>query len=202
MWMAARSAPPIEQRPPARHAACAGMAGILSMTRNGGNRRHAPGIGRSHIRATIARARARRRGPGPRPPLSFPDRLADRVAAVVGSWRFILVQSSLIVAWIGGNAAFGPGTWDPYPFILLNLLLSFQAAYTAPVIMMSQNRQADIDRDRALADYQVNLRAEAEIALLHEKIDLMRERELLELTALLKAALARIDAMEARGAGA
>jgi uncharacterized membrane protein len=172
------------------------------MTRNGGNRRHVPGIGRFHIRATIARARARRRSPGPRPPLSFPDRLADQVAAIVGSWRFILVQSSLIVAWIGGNAAFGAGTWDPYPFILLNLLLSFQAAYTAPVIMMSQNRQADIDRDRALADYQVNLRAEAEIALLHEKIDLMRERELLELTGLLKAALARIDAMEARGAGA
>jgi uncharacterized membrane protein len=65
--------------------------------------------------------------------------------------------------------------------------------------MMSQNRQADIDRDRAMADYQVNIRAEAEIALLHEKIDLMRERELLELTHLLKAALARIDTLEGRG---
>jgi uncharacterized membrane protein len=80
----------------------------------------------------------------------------------------------------------------------LNLLLSFQAAYTAPIIMMSQNRLSDVDREHALADYQVNIRAEAEIALLHEKIDLLREREFLELTSLLKAALARIDRMEAR----
>ncbi|WP_211861161.1 DUF1003 domain-containing protein [Neoroseomonas soli] len=157
---------------------------------------------RQHLRATIARARKRRRtlGPAPRPP--FGAALADAVAAIVGSWRFIMIQTGMISAWILGNALFGSGSWDPYPFILLNLLLSFQAAYTAPVIMMSQNRQADVDRDRALADYQVNIRAEAEIALLHEKIDLMRERELLELTQLLKAALARIDSMEGRGASA
>ncbi|WP_211187466.1 DUF1003 domain-containing protein [Neoroseomonas marina] len=128
--------------------------------------------------------------------------LADAVASTVGSWRFIIVQTGLITAWITGNAIFGGGAWDPYPFILLNLLLSFQAAYTAPVIMMSQNRQADIDRDRALADYQVNIRAEAEIALLHEKIDLMRERELIELTHLLKAALARIESLETKGGAA
>ncbi len=154
----------------------------------------------SHLRATIARARLRRRARGPAPPLPLGERLADAVAATVGSWRFILVQSGLILGWITGNATFGGGAWDPYPFILLNLLLSFQAAYTAPVIMMSQNRQADIDRDRAMADYQVNIRSEAEIALLHEKIDLMRERELLELTHLLKAALARIETLEGRGA--
>ena len=105
----------------------------------------------------------------------------------------------MIAAWIGGNALFGRGGWDPYPFILLNLLLSFQAAYTAPVIMMSQNRQADVDRDRAMADYQVNIRAEAEIALLHEKIDLMRERELMEVTQMLKTALARIETLEGPG---
>ncbi|WP_198375778.1 DUF1003 domain-containing protein [Neoroseomonas rubea] len=154
----------------------------------------------SHLRATIARARLRRRALGPAPPVPIGERLADAVAATVGSWRFILIQSVLILGWISGNATFGGGAWDPYPFILLNLLLSFQAAYTAPVIMMSQNRQSDVDRERAMADYQVNIRAEAEIALLHEKIDLMRERELLELTHLLKAALARIDTLEGRGA--
>ena len=82
----------------------------------------------------------------------------------------------------------------------MNLLLSFQAAYTAPVIMMSQNRQGDIDRDRALADYQVNLRAEADITLLHEKIDLLREQQLAELTAMLRHALERLERLEARGA--
>jgi uncharacterized membrane protein len=155
--------------------------------------------GHGHLRATIARARLRRRARGPAPPQPLGEWLADAVAATVGSWRFIAIQSALILGWIAANATFGGGAWDPYPFILLNLLLSFQAAYTAPVIMMSQNRQADIDRDRAMADYQVNIRAEAEIALLHEKIDLMRERELLELTHLLKAALARIDTLEGRG---
>lgn len=163
------------------------------------NARHHGRAYSRHLRATIALARQRRRGLGPHPPLPFGSVLADAVAATVGSWRFIVIQTGLISAWILGNAVFGSGSWDPYPFILLNLLLSFQAAYTAPVIMMSQNRQADIDRDRAMADYQVNIRAEAEIALLHEKIDLMREQELMELTQLLKAALARIETLEARG---
>lgn len=161
--------------------------------------RHAGHAYRRHLRTAIRLARQRRRGTGPAPRLSFGPSLADAVAATVGSWRFILLQSGLIAAWILGNALTGGGAWDPYPFILLNLLLSFQAAYTAPVIMMSQNRQADIDRDRAMADYQVNIRAEAEIALLHEKIDLMRERELMEVTQLLKAALARIETLEDRG---
>jgi uncharacterized membrane protein len=155
----------------------------------------------THLRRAIARAK-RRRGdlpPAPRE-IPMPDRLADLVAATVGSWRFILIQSGLLVAWITGNAVLGRGAWDPYPFILLNLMLSFQAAYTAPIIMMSQNRQADVDRDRAVADYQVNLRAEAEIALLHEKLDLLRERQLVEMTQLLKHAVARIEQLEARRA--
>ncbi|MBR0682596.1 DUF1003 domain-containing protein [Roseomonas eburnea] len=154
---------------------------------------------RSHLRRTIALARRRRRSLGPRTPLPLGAVLADAVAATVGSWRFIMVQSGLIIAWMTGNVLSGGGAWDPYPFILLNLLLSFQAAYTAPVIMMSQNRQSEVDRDRALADYQVNIRAEAEIARLHEKIDLMREQQLLEVTQLLKAALTRIEALEGRG---
>ena len=150
----------------------------------------------THLRRTIARAKRRRGGATP----ALGDRLADAVAATMGSWRFILVQSGLLLAWIAGNAAIGGGAWDPYPFILLNLLLSFQAAYTAPIIMMSQNRQSDIDRGRALADYQVNLRAEAEIALLHEKLDLLREQQLAEMTAMLKRALDRIETLEERRA--
>jgi uncharacterized membrane protein len=88
--------------------------------------------------------------------------------------------------------------WDPYPFILLNLVLSFQAAYAAPIVMMSQNRQSDIDRIRSIADYQVNIRAEAEISLLHEKLDLLREQQVAELISLLKASLGRIEALEYR----
>ena len=77
-------------------------------------------------------------------------------------------------------------------------MLSFQAAYTAPIIMMSQNRQSDIDRIRSIADYQVNIRSEAEISLLHEKIDLLREQQVAELISLLKASLGRIEALESR----
>ena len=110
------------------------------------------------------------------------QRIADGVAALVGSWRFIIVQSLLLGLWIGANVLGWVNAWDPYPFILLNLVLSFQAAYTAPIIMMSQNRQADIDRERAMQDYDVNLKAELEIELLHQKIDLLREQEIARLT--------------------
>lgn len=128
------------------------------------------------------RRRARRPRPAPAPIPTLGQRLADSVAATVGSWPFIIMQSGLIVAWIGGNAMIGPTAWDPFPFILLNLLLSFQAAYTAPAIMMSQNRQAAIDRAHAETDYEVNVKAELEIELLHQKVDLMRETEILALT--------------------
>jgi uncharacterized membrane protein len=110
------------------------------------------------------------------------QRLADRVAATIGSWRFILIQSTAITFWITGNVLFGEGAWDPYPFILLNLLLSFQAAYTAPAIMMSQNRQSELDRRHAQNDYEINVKAELEIELLHDKIDILKEQELLALS--------------------
>ena len=155
----------------------------------------------THLRRTIALARRRRHRPHLAPP-TLGQRLSDRVAATIGSWRFVLVQSGLLTAWILGNVAAGTSAWDPYPFILLNLLLSFQAAYTAPIIMMSQNRQSNVDRNRATADYQVNLRAEADIMLLHEKIDLLREQQLMEITSLLKRALERIEALERQGGGA
>lgn len=152
----------------------------------------------THLRSTLSRARERRRGEGPAPPLSLGERLSDLVAETVGSWRFILIQSGLLLAWLIANIASGGNAWDPYPFILLNLMLSFQAAYTAPIIMMSQNRQADIDRIRSIADYQVNIRAEAEISLLHEKLDLLREQQVAELISLLKASLSRIEVLENR----
>ena len=151
-----------------------------------------------HLRTALSRARERRRGEGPAPPLTLGERLSDLVAATVGSWRFILIQSGLLLAWLIANAAFGGNAWDPYPFILLNLMLSFQAAYTAPIIMMSQNRQSDIDRIRSIADYQVNIRSEAEISLLHEKIDLLREQQVAELITLLKTSLSRIEILENR----
>ena len=152
----------------------------------------------THLRSTLTRARERRRGDEPSPQLTLGERLSDLVAAIVGSWRFILIQSGLLLAWLIANITLGGGAWDPYPFILLNLMLSFQAAYTAPIIMMSQNRQADIDRLRSIADYQVNIRAEAEISLLHEKIDLLREQQVAELIALLKTSLERIESLENR----
>ncbi len=116
------------------------------------------------------------------PPRGLGAQLADAVAGRVGSWPFVLTQTVLLLGWIAGNVWFGTGAWDPYPFILLNLLLSFQAAYTAPIIMMSQNRLSEVDRRRAEQDYQVNVKAELEIELLHQKIDLLREQELLALT--------------------
>ncbi len=113
--------------------------------------------------------------------LTWGQRLADKVAATVGSWRFILLQSALIVGWIAWNTRSGSQAWDPYPFILLNLVLSFQAAYTAPAIMMSQNRQSEVDRLRSTNDYEINVKAELEIELLHQKIDMMREQDIRKL---------------------
>jgi uncharacterized membrane protein len=110
------------------------------------------------------------------------QRVADTVASVMGSWVFIIVQTVILVVWIAANMVGGAERWDPYPFILLNLALSFQAAYAAPVIMMSQNRQQDIDRRAAENDYKVNVKAELEIELLHEKIDALRAQEVLKLT--------------------
>jgi uncharacterized membrane protein len=91
------------------------------------------------------------------------QRIADKVAAVVGSWKFIIIQSLIVFIWLILNIfAFVEG-WDPYPFILLNLLFSLQAAYTAPIIMMAQNRQNERDRLHAAEDFHTNVRAKEEI---------------------------------------
>ncbi|AZI35816.1 hypothetical protein NT2_10_00570 [Caenibius tardaugens NBRC 16725] len=105
---------------------------------------------------------------------TFGERLADRVAAIGGSWTFIISFSVFLLAWAGLNTVvLTRHAFDPFPFIFLNLMLSMLAALQAPIIMMSQNRQAAKDRLEARLDYETNLRVEAEIACLHEKIDLM-----------------------------
>ena len=128
------------------------------------------------------------------PQFSLGDRIADRVAAIMGSWSFIIIQSLLLAVWIVLNVTAYLRQWDPYPFILLNLALSFQAAYAAPFIMMSQNRQAAVDRADAKTDYRVNAKAELEIELLHQKIDLLRETELSELVQIIRRLEARAPA--------
>ncbi len=128
------------------------------------------------------RRRLRGRGEPGATQLTVGQRIADTVAATMGSWRFIIIQSIILLIWILLNITAYVRQWDPYPFILLNLALSFQAAYAAPFIMMSQNRQQDIDRKQAENDYQINIKAELEIELLHQKIDQLRETEVLQLT--------------------
>jgi uncharacterized membrane protein len=126
------------------------------------------------------------------------DRIADAIARVGGSWTFILSFIAFLILWIGANAwLLSRDAFDPYPFIFLNLVLSMIAALQAPIIMMSQNRQAARDRIDAAHDYEVNLKAEIEIMALHEKLDELRRREIVNLQAEiseLSAHLKRIDA--------
>jgi uncharacterized membrane protein len=110
--------------------------------------------------------------------LTFGERLADHISAFGGSWTFIGLFGAVLVTWIVINASFLLSRpFDPYPFILLNLVLSCLAAIQAPVIMMSQNRQEARDRLRSQSDYQVNLKAELEIRQLHEKLDHLISRQ-------------------------
>jgi CRP/FNR family cyclic AMP-dependent transcriptional regulator len=103
--------------------------------------------------------------------LTAGQRIADFVADTMGSWTFIVIQSTILTIWIALNVTAWIKNWDPYPFILLNLMLSFQAAYAAPFIMMSQNRQAAKDRLSADVDHRVNTKAELEIGLLTTRLD-------------------------------
>jgi len=117
--------------------------------------------------------------------LTLGQRIADKVATFGGSWTFIISFGIFIVIWISFNIYWLANRgFDPYPFILLNLILSCLAALQAPVIMMSQNRQEEKDRDRSKKDYMINLKSELEIRMLHEKIDhliMHQQQELLEL---------------------
>jgi uncharacterized membrane protein len=126
---------------------------------------------------------------------SFGERLSDRVARVGGSWAFIIVFSLVLLGWMILNSEI-LGRWheafDPFPYIFLNLMLSTIAAVQAPVIMMSQNRQAAKDRLAASLDYQINLRAELEIMRLHEKIDALQMERLEERIDSLTAAVEKL----------
>lgn len=117
--------------------------------------------------------------------LSAGQRIADKVASFGGSWTFIISFGIFIFLWINVNVYwFSNKAYDPYPFILLNLILSCIAALQAPVIMMSQNRQEEKDRERAKKDYMINLKSELEIRILHEKIDhlmIHQQQELMEI---------------------
>jgi uncharacterized membrane protein len=118
---------------------------------------------------------------------TFGERVADSVATFGGSWTFIIIFCGILLAWVILNSfilAYRDATFDPYPYILLNLFLSMTAALQAPIIMMSQNRQAARDRIDARHDYEVNLKAELEILSLHKKIDELRDHKWLELIAI------------------
>ena len=107
------------------------------------------------------------------------ENLADKVAVFGGSWRFILAFGVFILLWISLNISWlSKQSYDPYPFIFLNLILSCLAALQAPVIMMSQNRKEDKDRRRARSDYMINLKAEMEIRGIHRKLDLLLAEEM------------------------
>jgi|ERR1041385_4935550 uncharacterized membrane protein len=111
-----------------------------------------------------------------RSPSIFSERLSDKIAEIVGSWAFIIIQLLILAGWMAANVVLPAFSWDPYPYILLNLALSFQAAFTAPIIMMSQNRQNIIDRKKSHDDYAVNVKAEKEIKKLHDKIDSLTDK--------------------------
>jgi uncharacterized membrane protein len=130
------------------------------------------------------------------------DRIADAIARVGGSWAFILGFLAFLAFWIGSNAwLLSREAFDPYPFIFLNLILSMIAALQAPVIMMSQNRQAARDRLDAAHDYEVNLKAEIEIMALHEKLDELRRREIVSLQAEIAEIAAHLKRIDARLVG-
>ncbi len=129
---------------------------------------------------------------------SLGQRAADSVASFGGSWTFVGLFAAVMLVWVGLNVyllANRGNTFDPYPYILLNLFLSMLAAIQAPIILMSQNRQSEKDRLSADHDYEVNLKAELEIMLLHEKMDLLRETQWNELLELQRQQLALLASM-------
>jgi uncharacterized membrane protein len=158
------------------------------------NRRHVFGEEEARVLKRLRDARRRQRAlDGKGPPQTAGQRIADTVASTMGSWPFIIVQTTILAFWILLNIVAWIRHWDPYPFILLNLALSFQAAYAAPFIMMSQNRQADVDRRKAEDDYKINIKAELEIELLHQKLDELKEKEVLSLVRAVESLAAMLE---------
>lgn len=117
---------------------------------------------------------------------TFSQKLADSVASGMGSWRFIIIQTIVVGVWMGLNVVGFIQHWDPYPFILLNLLFSTQAAYAAPIIMMAQNRQSDRDRAQAQADYKTNILAKLEIEALQKHLSTIETEKLDKIIQLLQ----------------
>lgn len=103
------------------------------------------------------------------------QKAADKIATIMGSWKFLIIQTIILTFWVIINITAYTNHWDPYPFILLNLFLSLQAAYTAPIIMMSQNRQSERDRLEAHNDFDINLKAEEEIRVLMDHLNAQNE---------------------------
>ena len=128
---------------------------------------------------------------------TFGERVADRVAAFGGSWTFIGIFAIFMVSWMALNSDVAR-PFDPFPYILLNLMLSCLAALQAPVIMMSQNRQAARDRSDARTDYEVNVRAEMEITAVHAKLDILREQEWLKLLVTLEEQQRTLESISTR----
>lgn len=129
-------------------------------------------------------------------PQTIGEKLADKVAAFGGSWKFIIIFTVFLVIWMMINViALSNKGFDPYPFILLNLILSSIAALQAPVIMMSQNRKEERDRERAEDDYMINLKSEIEIRNLHEKIDLLISEQMKNLFEIQQLQLSQIEAL-------
>lgn len=111
------------------------------------------------------------------PPITFGQRLAEKVANIVGSWSFIVFQSFILVSWVIWNAVGFLGfSWDPYPFILMNLFLSLQAAYTAPLILIASNRQAEKDRQVLYGDFQVDQHSNSVIRSIHQHLQLQDDK--------------------------
>lgn len=137
----------------------------------------------------------------PETPPTRGQRAADAVAAFGGSWVFVGLFGATMLGWVALNAVLllsRGNTFDPYPYTLLNLFLSMLAAIQAPIILMSQNRQSEKDRLHAEHDYEVNLKAELEIMMLHEKIDTLRETQWAALLVMQEAQLQRLDALVQR----
>ena len=128
---------------------------------------------------------------------SFPNRLSDSMASFGGSWKFIFVFTGFICLWVIVNVYLLKKPFDAFPFILLNLLLSSLAAIQAPVIMMSQNRKEQKDRQRAINDYLVNLKSEIEIRNLHRKIDLLMSEQMQSLFEIQRAQVEMIEDIKA-----
>ena len=118
--------------------------------------------------------------------LGFGQRLADKVANSMGSWKFIIIQTSIVAIWMILNFVGFMYHWDAYPFILLNLLFSTQAAYAAPIIMMAQNRQSERDRIQAAQDYKTNIEAKEEIEFLQMRLNTIEIEKLDKIIKLLE----------------